>query len=33
MRTRCANTFSAYQSAMHSAVGRFFKLTAKYIFR
>ena len=27
------NTFLAYQSAFHSAVGRFFKLTAKYSFR
>ena len=27
------NTFLAYQSALHSAVGRFFKLTAKYSFR
>lgn len=28
-----ANTFLAYQSGLHSAVGRFFKLTAKYSFR
>ena len=28
-----ANTFLAYESGLHSAVGRFFKLTAKYSFR
>jgi iron complex outermembrane receptor protein len=27
------NTFLAYQSSMHSAVGRFFKLTATYRFQ
>ena len=27
------STYSAYLSALHSAVGRFFKLTAKYTFR
>ena len=30
---RVPHTYSAYQSAMHSAVGRFLKLTAKYTFR
>ena len=28
-----AGIFGAYNSAYHSAVGRFFKLTAKYAFR
>jgi iron complex outermembrane receptor protein len=30
--TQTTNIFAAYQSAFHSAVGRFFKLTAKYTF-